>query len=192
MKLLIIAFALAACLCAVEATGILAAAIIVKAAIIKGGAIGIGKAYLVNRARGGRGWGGSRYGRETNVYYRNPGYGIAGYRIGKRSVEDESDISEMLLLASRSDADDCAKKMICMLNAADAKTLAEEELAIAKAFGQNESIDVAAVTVEFDLAAIMGKKVGPSQCEIIYSRCPYQIKEIMEALQQPMGSLNQI
>merc|ERR1712012_646844 len=110
-----------------------------------------------------------------------------------RSVDDEVDEkTELLLTASLNDGQDCAKKLVCSLNAEDVNTLTYEEQAIAKLFGQTENIDVTAVTVEFDLAAHMGRKAGQNQCQLIYSRCPYGTKALMDVIRQPNAYLNQL
>ena len=113
-------------------------------------------------------------------------------RYGRSVEEDEDDRTELLLTASLNDAEDCAKKLVCTLNAQDFNTLDTEERAIAILFGQAENIDVTAVTVEFDLAAHMGRKAGESQCQMIYSRCPYQTKDLMEVIRQPNAYYNQL
>merc|ERR1712008_490047 len=98
------------------------------------------------------------------------------YRYG-RSIEDEEIIDEhealsnAILDASLNDAEDCAKKLICSLNAKEVSTLASDESAIAELFGKSGSIDVSAATAEFDLAALMGRQAGKAQCETIYARC---------------------
>ena len=60
------------------------------------------------------------------------------------------------------DQDDCSKRLLCELNAkqVEGKWLTENERIIANSFGQNNEIDIAAETLEFDLAAVLGKKVG--------------------------------
>ena len=93
-------------------------------------------------------------------------------------------MAEVLLDASLNDADDCGKKLICILNAQE--SLAEDEAKIAQLFGKTESIDLSAVTVEFDVAALMGKKVGEAQCETIYNRCNYGVKDLMNVIRQPL------
>lgn len=110
-----------------------------------------------------------------------------GRRFG-RSIEDEKTIdnnealSNAILDASLNDADDCAKKLICSLNAQEVSTLASDESAIAELFGKSGSIDVTAATAEFDLAALMGRLAGKAQCETIYARCPYESKDLMEIM----------
>ncbi len=128
----------------------LAALFGIKAAAVGGLALG---AALSSRRSRGRSYSGRRY------YRRRGRYG--------RSVEDTDDL---LLQASLNDGQDCAKKLVCKLNAMESSLLSAEEAAIAHLFGKTETIDLKSVAVEFDLAAQLGKKVGDSQCELIYSR----------------------
>ena len=179
--------ALASCLALSEATFIigttavggawaLAGLLAVKAAVFGGVALGAGLAR--SRSSGRRSYRKS-YGRS--------------YRRYGRSVDDEVDEkTELLLTASLNDGQDCAKKLVCSLNAEDVNTLSYEEQAIAKLFGQAENIDVTAVTVEFDLAAHMGRKAGQDQCQLIYSRCPYGTKDLMEVIRNPNAVFNQL
>jgi len=140
----------------------LAALLGLKAAALGGVALGLAAS---RRSRGGR-----------RHYYTKRRYG--------RSVEDETDMmAEILLQASRNDEQDCAKKLVCVLNAQ--KDLAEDETKIAQLFGKSGNIDLSAVTVEFDLAALMGQQAGEDHCNTIYSRCPYQVKDLMEIIRQP-------
>lgn len=140
----------------------LAALLGLKVAAFKGVAIGAALGSASRRSSGRR-------------YYR---------RRWGRSVEAPEEahdaIAETLLQASLNDAEDCAKKLVCSLNAQE--NLNEEEAAIVALFGRNDAIDVSAVTAEFDLAALMGRKVGESQCQTIYARCPYQTKDLMNMM----------
>ena len=76
------------------------------------------------------------------------------YRYG-RSIEDEEIIDEhealsnAILDASLNDAEDCAKKLICSLNAKEVSTLASDEAAIAELFGKSGSIDVSGIVLRF-------------------------------------------
>jgi len=108
------------------------------------------------------------------------------YRRHGRSVEDESfdEMSNAILDASLNDAEDCAKKLVCSLNAQDVKTLQADEAAIASLFGKTAGIDLTSTTVEFDLAAFMGRQAGKNQCDNIYARCPYQSKDLMEVMRK--------
>jgi len=103
-----------------------------------------------------------------------------------RSVEDETfdEMSNTILDASLNDADDCAKKLVCSLNAQDVKTLEADEAVIASLFGKTAGIDLTSTTVEFDLAALMGRQAGKNQCDTIYARCPYQSKDLMEVMRK--------
>jgi len=112
------------------------------------------------------------YGRSYRKSYRRHG----------RSVEDET--SNAILDASLNDAEDCAKKLVCSLNAQDVKTLQADEVAIASLFGKTAGIDLTSTTVEFDLAALMGRQAGKHQCDTIYARCPYQSKDLMEVMRK--------
>jgi len=129
-------------------------------------------------------------------YYR-PSYRRARYFYPRhryyRSVESESETeytAELLLQASRDDGQDCGKKLVCVLNSQ--KNLAEDEAKIAQLFGQSGEVDVTAVTAEFDLAALMGQKAGEDHCNLIYTRCPYQVKGLMEVIRQPQMYYNQL
>jgi len=112
---------------------------------------------------------------------RSYGRSYRKHRYG-RSVEDE--MSNTILDASLNDADDCAKKLVCSLNAQDVKTLQADEAAIASLFGKTAGIDLTSTTVEFDLAALMGRQAGKNQCDTIYARCPYQSKDLMEVMRK--------
>ena len=70
------------------------------------------------------------------------------------------------------------------LAARDARSLAEDEAVIVSLFGHGD-LDVSKSTVEFDLAAIMGRKVGESHCNVVYSRCVYAPATLMEVMRQP-------
>jgi len=62
--------------------------------------------------------------------------------------------------------------------------LAEDEAAINVLFANN-FIDVTKSTIEFDLAANIGKKVGAEQCDIVYARCGYPVSTLMEVMRNP-------
>ena len=75
-----------------------------------------------------------------------------------------------------------AKKMVCEINAMPYAALDKEMANIHNMFAQGGTIDVAADSVEFDLAAIMGRKAGAAQCQTIYRRCPYTVEQLMQEL----------
>jgi len=144
-----------------DSTLIIAGIIAVKAAIVAGFvAGGIAGGIIGSAARRNRGFGGRphrRYGRAVGS------------------------VDEMFLSASQSDADDCAKKLICSLAARNPATLAEDESVISSLFG-NGDLDVSKSTVEFDLAAIMGRRVGVEQCSRVYARCVHSPATLMEVM----------
>ena len=57
--------------------------------------------------------------------------------------------------------DDCSKRLLCELNAkaAEGNRLTENEEILANAFGKRNNLDVGAETLEFDVAAVLGRKV---------------------------------
>jgi len=133
--------------------------------------------------------GGALLGAASRRRSRTRSYGRSyrkSYRRHGRSVEDETfdEMSNTILDASLNDADDCAKKLVCSLNAQDVKTLQADEAAIASLFGKTAGIDLTSTTVEFDLAAFMGRQAGKNQCDTIYARCPYQSKDLMEVMRK--------
>merc|ERR1712018_47550 len=100
---------------------------------------------------------------------------------GKRSAEN---LGEIFLEASRKDQYDCAKLLICELNAKPVQELEEDEMIIGSAFGQMDAIDVTVPSVEFDLAALIGRMVGSPRCKTIYSRCTLTPQTIMEGIRK--------
>jgi len=115
--------------------------------------------------------------------FKSHGHGRFGRSIeDEKTIDNDEALSNAILDASLNDADDCAKKLICSLNAKEVSTLASDESAIAELFGKSGSIDVTAATAEFDLAALMGRLAGKAQCDTIYARCPYESKDLMEIM----------
>merc|ERR1719361_2508907 len=116
---------------------------------------------------------------ESSVFFTN-----RSVKEKTETFEEIQAISNGVLDASLNDAEDCAKKLVCSLNAADPKTLQADEAAIASLFGKTAGIELTSTTVEFDLAALMGRQVGKNQCDTIYARCPYQSKDLMEVMRK--------
>merc|ERR1712088_759005 len=106
---------------------------------------------------------------------------LIGRALGKRSTEN---LAEIFLEASRKDQYDCAKLLICELNAKPSQELEEDEMIIGSAFGQMDAIDVTVPSVEFDLAALIGRMVGSPRCKTIYSRCTLTPQTIMEGIRK--------
>ena len=98
------------------------------------------------------------YNNSHNIWIINYPNSFKTHRRFGRSIEDEEIIDEhealsnAILDASLNDAEDCAKKLICSLNAKELSTLASDESAIAELFGKSGSIDVSGIfSKKFDL-----------------------------------------
>merc|ERR1712106_637475 len=89
------------------------------------------------------------------------------------------------------DQDDCSKRLLCELNAklVDGKDLTENERIIANAFGQNNEIDIGAETLEFDLAAVLGKEGGMRRCELSYRRCETPVADMVNMINMEVEEL---
>ena len=59
------------------------------------------------------------------------------------------------------DQDDCSKRLICELNTMrrNGKVLSDTETIIADAFGISNELDVAKLSLSFDIAAVLGREV---------------------------------
>ena len=66
--------------------------------------------------------------------------------------------------------DDCSKRLLCELNAkaAEGNRLTENEEILANAFGKRNNLDVGAETLEFDVAAVLGRKVRAISTEAVH------------------------
>jgi len=109
---------------------------------------------------------------------------LKGLLIGASIRGKRDTLSEVFLEASRKDQYDCAKLLICELNAKSAEELKEDELTISRSFGQMDAVDVTAPGVEFDLAGLIGRMVGSQRCKTIYSRCTLTPQAIMESIRK--------
>ena len=99
------------------------------------------------------------------------------------------------LQASLEDDNDCLKMFTCELAAmSDSEQLTMLERDILDAFpAQSESdLDLSKVTIEFDVAAAMGRKMGKKQCDIIYGRCPMQRQQISQLMNKVVEENPQI
>ncbi|CAB4070267.1 unnamed protein product [Lepeophtheirus salmonis] len=95
-----------------------------------------------------------------------------------------NDFESVLLSASQHDASDCAKKLVCEVSGLTLEDMNSEETMIARLFNPDQ-LDVAKATVEFDLAAQIGKRVGIQQCSIIYERCPHSRRQLIDIFRDP-------
>ena len=59
------------------------------------------------------------------------------------------------------DQDDCSKRLICELNTrrSSGRALTDTETIIADAFGSSNELDVAQLSLPFDIAAVLGREV---------------------------------
>jgi len=83
------------------------------------------------------------------------------------------------------DRDDCSKRLICELNAkmsSNPGSMAEDEKAIAQAFGKGEDLDIGQETMDFDIASFIGKNIGKSLCERRYRRCETSVDRMMQMI----------
>ena len=64
------------------------------------------------------------------------------------------------------DQDDCAKRLLCELNARQeaGETLTQNERIIAQSYGKNGEVDINEESLEFDIAVLLGKIVS---CAVI-------------------------
>ncbi|CAB4070264.1 unnamed protein product [Lepeophtheirus salmonis] len=105
----------------------------------------------------GGGFSGGFGGRFGGGGFGGGGYGNGGLLFrGKRAIKE---YEEILLSASQEDQNDCAKRLVCEISSLP---------------------PTAMTTVEFELAAQIGKRVGLEQCSVIYKRCPFPRAKLME------------
>merc|ERR550519_3236630 len=92
------------------------------------------------------------------------------------------------------DQDDCSKRLLCGLNAkrVEGQDLTENERIIADAFGKNNEIDIGVETLEFDLAAVLGKEGGMRRCELSYRRCETTVPDMMTMINMEVEELDRI
>ena len=59
------------------------------------------------------------------------------------------------------DQDDCSKRLVCELNArrSSGQRLSNHEQILADAFGKSSDLDIAKDSLEFDMAAVIGREV---------------------------------
>jgi len=161
MKAIFVALSLIGAMTVANAQLITAAAIIIGAKILigKGFIYGAAKGTLARNLAGGR-EGGHRHGREAG------------------------DFNAVLLEENKRDVDDCAKLLVCHLNAKPLNKLDQDEFSIATTFGQADVIDVTQATVLYDVAAHIGRMAGEKQCRTVYPRCVAEVDNIMKEIKK--------
>jgi hypothetical protein len=135
------------------------------------------------------------------------GYGRAYYGRGGRwgrSIEGSEDnslqIQQVMLQASIQDNDDCAKAFVCQVNAKPIRTTPMEEF-VYDYFGGNTRdtamlralmpgsapgmtvVDVLSPSVQFELAAQVGRIGGVQTCQQIYAQCTLPYSELIAAIE---------
>jgi len=102
-----------------------------------------------------------------------------------------------MLKASIEDNDDCAKSFVCHANAKPARVSVMESF-VYEYFGGNVkpqtygtpqnfvTVDALSPSVQFDLAAQVGRVGGAKQCQEIYARCKVPYNELLAVLEGKM------
>jgi hypothetical protein len=136
--------------------------------------------------------------------HRGRSHGHGHHRYG-RSVAGSDDnsmqIEQIMLQASLEDNDDCAKSFVCYVNTKPILSTPVEEFvfeyfgaaakeqAMLKALMPKEAaqgltiVDALSPTVQFVLAARIGKIGGPQQCQRIYAQCPLPYSELQSVIE---------
>jgi hypothetical protein len=174
MKAIVLAISFIGCMTIVNAQLLTAAVIIIGAKILigKGFIYGAAKGALVRNIASGNGFG------------IGGGRGRGGHGHGKREAEAAGDFNAVLLEQNQKDVDECAKLLVCALNAKPLNKLDEDEFAIATTFGQADVIDVTLPTILYDVAAHVGRMAGDKQCRTVYPRCNAEVDSIMKEIKK--------
>lgn len=173
MKAIIIA------ICFIGSMTIVNAQLLTAAAIIIGAKILIGKGFIYGAAKGA-----IARNIATGNGFNFGGRGRGGHGHGKREAEAAGDFNAVLLEQTQKDVDECAKLLVCSLNAKPLNKLDEDAFAIATAFGQADVIDVTLPTVLYDVAAHVGRMAGEKQCKTVYPRCNAEVDSIMQEIKK--------
>merc|ERR1711997_280330 len=110
----------------------------------------------------------------------------------KREVESGGfDINNWYRDMTEMDQDGCGKKLICELRAKQQSSgfTADEKL-IAENFGSGTQVDVSDITVEYDLAAQLGKYMGLDRCQQLYNRCDLSSSDMIRMIKTEMDTLD--
>jgi len=92
------------------------------------------------------------------------------------------------------DQDDCSKRMLCELNARreSGEQLTDNERIIADSYGGGGEVDINAESLEFDIAALLGKIGGMRRCEMSYRRCESSVAEMIKMIDIEVSELDTI
>merc|ERR1711953_572123 len=130
------------------------------------------------------------------------------YRRGKRDIEHPEmvelkrikrevdaggfDINNWYRDMTEMDQDGCGKKLICELRAKQKSGFTEDERLIAENFGNGTQVDVSDITVEYDLAAQLGKYMGLERCQQLYNRCDLSSSDMVRMIKTEMDNLDRM
>jgi len=142
-----------------------------------------------------------------HYYYSSSQYNINYYR-GKRDTEHPEmvelkrikreveaggfDINNWYRDMTEMDQDGCGKKLICELRAKQKSGFTEDERLIAENFGSGTQVDVSDITVEYDLAAQLGKYMGLERCQQLYNRCDLSSSDMVRMIKTEMDNLDRM
>merc|ERR1712020_617636 len=111
----------------------------------------------------------------------------------KREVEAGGfDINNWYRDMTEMDQDGCGKKLICELRAKQKSGFTEDEKLIAENFGSGTQVDVSDITVEYDLAAQLGKYMGLERCQQLYNRCDLSSADMVRMIKKEMDTLDRM
>merc|ERR1712110_251179 len=111
----------------------------------------------------------------------------------KREVEQGGfDINNWYRDMTEMDQDGCGKKLICELRAKEKSGFTEDERLIAENFGSGNQVDVSDITVEYDLAAQLGKYMGLERCQQLYNRCDLSSSDMIRMIKTEMDNLDRM
>merc|ERR1711997_121912 len=68
----------------------------------------------------------------------------------------------------------------------------EDERLIAENFGSGNQVDVSDITVEYDLAAQLGKYMGLERCQQLYNRCDLSSSDMVRMIKTEMDNLDRM
>merc|ERR1712001_331944 len=111
----------------------------------------------------------------------------------KREVEAGGfDINTWYRDMTEMDQDGCGKKLICELRAKQKSGFTADEKLIAENFGSGTQVDVSDITVEYDLAAQLGKYMGLDRCQQLYNRCDLSSSDMIRMIKTEMDTLDEM
>merc|ERR1712061_450603 len=111
----------------------------------------------------------------------------------KREVEAGGfDINNWYRDMTEMDQDGCGKKLICELRAKQKFGFTEDVRLIAENFGSGNQVDVSDITVEYDLAAQLGKYMGLGRCQQLYNRCDLSSQDMVRMIKTEMDNVERM